>query len=182
MQYSALFLAFATLALAAPTTMPKRQFPTQFNPKEDITAAAKAWLQDTASVSSFLDFATSTFPSSPPNLLSKGVFALNAEKDELDHKMILDNFFIFETRTPNEDVIEAFNILVTEGKFQKVVDGLQDISTTGNLADVAIINKNRCKNVLPAIDVYFKAVAEATGQSEFVPAVRPAACGGQFHG
>lgn len=76
------------------------------------------------------------------------------------------------------DVVNAFNVLVTEGTFGKVVAGLKDISTTGNLGDVEAINENRCKNVLPAIDVYFNAVAVATGQSSFEPAVRPAACGG----
>lgn len=176
MQLSTIILAFfPALALTAPAVLSERQFPAKFNPNEDITAAAQAWLQDTATVSSFLEFSTSLFPLSPPHLRSKATAALNAEKDELNHKSILDAFFIDKAKTPNQAVVDASNVLVS-GTFQLVVDKLQDISKTGNLNDVADINNDRCKNVLPAIDVYFKAVAEATGQKEFVPAVRPAAC------
>jgi hypothetical protein len=139
--------------------------------------AASAWLQDTGFVSSFLDFAVSTFPNPPTNLGPNAAQALGAELDELNHKTILDNFFV-NTLTPNQDVVNAYNVLVTQGTFRQVVTGLADIAVTGNLADVATINANRCANVLPAIDVYFNAVAVATGQTSFSGAIRPAACGG----
>ena len=178
MQFSTSFLAvFPVLALAAPATLPKRQFPAQPNVNEDITMAASAWLQDTGFVSSFLDFAVSTSPNPPLNLVVNAAQALGAELDELNHKTILDNFFVNNTLTPNQDVVNAYNVLVTQGTFRKVVNGLLDIAATGNLADVAAINANRCANVLPAIDVYFNAVSVATGQAGFVPAIRPAACG-----
>jgi hypothetical protein len=177
MQFSTIFLAvLPALALAAPATLPKRQFPAQPNPNEDITMAAGAWLQDTGFVSSFLDFAVSTFPNPPPNLAANAAQALGAELDEVNHKMILDNFFV-NTLTPNQDVVNACNVLVTQGTFPAVVNRLIDIVATGNLTDVATINANRCANVLPAIDVYFHAVAIATGTG-FTPAIRPAACGG----
>lgn len=183
MQFSTLFLAsLPFLALAAPATLPKRQFPAQPNPNEDITAAAAAWLQDTGFVSSFLDFATSTFPAAPPNLLANAASAVGAELDELNHKKILDAFFVTNAAVPNPDIVAANDVLVNQFKFQMVVDGLMNITATGNLDIVAIINANRCANVLPAIDAYFNAVAVATGQPTFFPAIRPAACGGAFHG
>ncbi|KAF4633883.1 hypothetical protein G7Y89_g4227 [Cudoniella acicularis] len=72
----------------------------------------------------------------------------------------------------------AASQVLTSGTFQGVVDQLTDISNTGNLADIATINANRCANVLPAIDVYFAAVAQATGAQGVYQAIRPAACGG----
>ncbi|CZR63083.1 uncharacterized protein PAC_12980 [Phialocephala subalpina] len=177
MQFSTLFLAvFPALALAAPATLPKRQFPAQPNTNEDITMAAAAWFQDTFFVSTFFDYAVSTSPNPPFNLGANAAQALSAELDELNHKTILDNFFV-NTTTPNPDVVNAYNVLVTQGNFQQVVIGLADIATTGNLANVMTISTNRCAFVLPAIDVYFNAVAAATGQS--LPlAARPLACGG----
>jgi hypothetical protein len=185
MQLSTLFITVCpVLALAVPVTIPRRQFPNQFNPNEDITTAMFNWLQDTGFVSSFLDYATTNFPNPPTdgNLLTNAADALAAEIDETNHKGVLDNFFIFGTNAPNQDVINAYNVLVTQQTFQMVVDKLSDISTTGNLNDVQDINTNRCANVLPAIDVYFQAVATATGSSTVYQAIRPAACGGAFHG
>lgn len=52
------------------------------------------------------------------------------------------------------------------------------MSMTGNLAEVAAINIGRCANVLPAIDVYFLAVAQVTGSQVVYQAIRPAASGG----
>ncbi|KAF8850447.1 hypothetical protein BDZ45DRAFT_696768 [Acephala macrosclerotiorum] len=102
MQFSTLFVAvFPALALAAPATLSKRQFQAQPNLNDDITMAAIAWFQDTGLVSSFLDFAVSTFPNPPPNLAVKAAQALGAELDELNHKTILDNFFINNTLAPN---------------------------------------------------------------------------------
>lgn len=171
MQFSTRFLAvFPALTLAAPATLPKRQFPAWLNLNENITITASAWLQDTGFASSFLDFAISTFPNPPPNLA--------AEFDEVNHKTTLNNFFVNNTLTPNQDVVNAYIALVTQGHFQDVLNGLIDIAATGNLANVATINANRCANVLPAIDAYFNAVAVAMGQTGFVAAIRPAACGG----
>jgi hypothetical protein len=73
----------------------------------------------TGFVSFFLDFAVSTFPNPPPNLVANAAQARGAELDEVN---------------------------------------LTDIAAT--------INANRCANVLPAIDVYFNAVAVATGQRD----------------
>jgi hypothetical protein len=169
MYFSATLVAlFPILALAAPSSnvRSKRQ--------EDIATAAANWLQDTGFVSSYLDVAATLAPN---DVLSNGALALAAEKDELNHKAILDNFFIFFTDTPNQAVVNAKAVLES-GTFQSVVDLLQDMSVTGNVADVITINTVRCSQVLPAIDQYFIAVAEATGQATFAPAIRPAACGG----
>ena len=51
----------------------------------------------------------------------------------------------------------------------QVANGLMDISTT---------NMVSCSLVLPTIDVYFAAVAEALGNQVVYTTVRPAACGG----
>ncbi|KUJ24484.1 uncharacterized protein LY89DRAFT_713327 [Mollisia scopiformis] len=125
MQYSTILLAvFPIMALAAPTTMSKRQI------NEDIMTAALNWQQDTGFVSSYLDYAVSTFPNQPPNLLSNGAQALAAEQNEVLHKQILDNYFIYFTDTPNQNVINA-NAVLTSGNpstFMSVVNNLQDIS------------------------------------------------------
>ncbi|KAE8450698.1 hypothetical protein EG329_006043 [Mollisiaceae sp. DMI_Dod_QoI] len=173
MQYSTLLLTiFPLLALAAPApSASKRQI------QEDIMTAALNWQQDTGFVSSYLDYAVSTLPNSPPNLQTNGAQALAAEMNELSHKMVLDNFFITGTDTPNQDVINASNTL-TGGPFTTVVNLLGDISRTGNLDDIANINSGRCATVLPAIDVYFAAVAQALGTTGQLVAIRPLACGG----
>jgi hypothetical protein len=170
MHFSTAFVAvLPALALAAPTTsLPKRQV------NEDIATAAANWLQDTGFVSSYLDAAATL---APADVLTNGVLALNAENDETNHKMILDNFFVLGTNAPNQAVANAKAILES-GTFQTVVNLLGDISQTGNLADVQAINNVRCSQVLPAIDQYFIAVAQALGQTTFAPAIRPAACGG----
>lgn len=171
MHFSILFVTlFPILALAAPSTaVPKRQV------QEDITTAMLNWLQDTGFVSSYLDQAASLAPS---DVLADGALALAAENDERNHKAVLDNFFVFETDTPNQNVINANTTLITDGNFESVVMLLEDISVTGNLADIMAINFVRCANVLPAIDAYFIAVAQATGSSFFSPAIRPLACAG----
>ncbi|KAF8865897.1 hypothetical protein BDZ45DRAFT_784177 [Acephala macrosclerotiorum] len=178
MQFSTLFIAaFPLLALAAPTpsTIAYRQT------QADIATAMNDWLHDTFLVSSFLDYAVSFgLPNSPPNLESNAMAALTSEMDELSHKMVLDNYFLTNTDTPNQAVMAASQVLTTgnPGPFLQVVYGLMDMSVTGNLADVATINAIRCSVVLPAIDAYSLAVAQALGAAEVVPASRPAACGG----
>jgi hypothetical protein len=174
MHFSTLLLTLLpVLALAAPSTTPLKR---QNSPPtlDDINNAQLAWLQDTGAVSSFLDYAVSLFPGSPSDLLYQAWIALAAEKDELTHKAVLDSVFVFgDNADPN--VLAAYQVLVNDGTFQSVVDLLQDMANTGNLADVQLINSNRCANVLPAIDTYFAAAAHVTGGVAY-PAIRPLAC------
>jgi hypothetical protein len=178
MQFYTILLGISLplLALSAPTErIAKRSLSTELN------GAVAGWLQDTGFVSSFLDYAVSTFPTPPANLLANAAAALNAELDELSHKAILDSNFIF-VGPQNQAVINAYDVLVTQGTFMQVVNGLRTIAATGDLSQVATINTVRCGQVLPAIDVYFAAVAEALGQTGAYAAIRPAACGGVNHG
>ncbi|KAF8850807.1 hypothetical protein BDZ45DRAFT_184784, partial [Acephala macrosclerotiorum] len=101
--------------------------------------------------------------------------ALSAEMDELNHKAILDSFFLVGTANDNQNVQDANNVLVG-GSFMGVVRILGEIVITGDLNKPAQINEFRCRDVLPAIDAYSLAVAVATGASEYSLAVRPLAC------
>jgi hypothetical protein len=145
-------------------------------PKESITVTARNWLQDTKTVSSFLDYGV-TFPASlPPDILKNAAEALAAELDELTHKAMLDEYFINNTAEVNQKVYFANAVLVTGGIFQFVVDSLKNIPETDNVSIVKDINVARCMWILPTIDVYFEQVAFATNQTVIELAFRPLAC------
>lgn len=114
--------------------------------------AVMSWMNDTGKVSKFLDTATSF---TGDMFTRQATIALNAEKDELNHKMVLD------TALGSMDTIKAANdTLATKGTFQAVVDALQSMVDNGPddaQMQVDAINQNRCVNVLPNIDAYFAA-------------------------
>ena len=172
---AAAIIAFSTLTMATPI---KRQSgPTA----DDLANAVYAWQADTATVSEFLNIAA--LYTDDATFIEAATIALNAENDELTHKAVIDAVF-----GGYPDIITANNVLVNEGTFGAVVSGLQDMVNNGMAAigDVAIINANRCPNVLPAIDMYFGVVENALttapeGLTLAVPvggAVRPIVCGG----
>jgi hypothetical protein len=172
MHYSTLLLSLLpALALAAPSTTPSKR---QSSPPalDDIINAQILWNQDTNVVSNFLNYAAFL---SPSDVLAQAQIALAAEQDELTHKSVLDSVFVF-VDNPDPAVQAAYNVLVNEGTFGSVVSLLQDMTTTGNVADVQLINTNRCTNVLPAIDTYFAAVAQMLGTPFVLTAVRPLVC------
>lgn len=171
MQYSTLaFAVLPALALAAP------QFPVPFNPAEDVAAAALHWHDDTMTVSQFLDFGATAGAKNDPQLKAKALVAYNAEVDELNHKGVLDAYFgTLNSSSAPANLVSASQVLVQDGTFQLVVDGLFNISQDGNLHIITKINKDRCRFVLPAIDAYINAGAAAAGQSIPV-SVKPAAC------
>jgi hypothetical protein len=142
-----------------------------------LAQAVNDWQADTAAVSAFLNFAP-TFTDEAA-FINAAQSALNSENDETFHKAVIDMTFF--------NVIgEANNTLITEGTFNMVVMGLQNLVNNGLAAldTITSINQNRCGNVLPAIDMYFFAVENALttfpdGLSIPVPtggAVRPSAC------
>ncbi|KAJ3014366.1 hypothetical protein HKX48_005195 [Thoreauomyces humboldtii] len=141
----------------------------------ELIAAANAWRADTMKVSHYLNnAATMTGPA-----LQAAAYAANvAEKNELVHKAVIDRHPI--SKTPA--VLNANNMLVTQGHFQAVVDALTDVTNLGSRsrsANPAVINANRCPNVLFAIDAYLRAADQAAGGGVAQPsAVRPVACGG----
>jgi hypothetical protein len=172
MHYSTILLGLIpALAFAAPSSAPAKR---QSSPPtiDDIIAAQVLWQQDTQVVSNFLNYAAFL---STPDLLNYAQIALNAENDELTHKAVLDSLFVTGGQ-PDAAVIGANNVLVNQGTFQSVVNFLQDMVNTGNVADVQAINSNRCANVLPAIDAYFLAVAQELNTPFVLTAARPLVC------
>lgn len=131
-----------------------------------IANAVSSWMNDTGKVTNFLNTAASF---SGDEFTRQATIALNAEKDELNHKQVLD-----DALGQQPDVQSANNVLATQGTFQAVVDALQKMVNNGPdtaQADVDAINANRCVNVLPNIDKYFAAAGSAS-----VKAVRPTGC------
>lgn len=107
-----------------------------------IANAVASWMTDTGKVTKFLDTATSF---TGDEFTRQATIALNAEKDELNHKNILDAAMGMQP-----DVQAANNVLEMQGTFQMVVDTLQKMVSQGPdtaQADVDSINKNRCVNV-----------------------------------
>jgi hypothetical protein len=110
--------------------------------KIQIANAVSSWMNDTAKVTKFLNTATSL---TGDDYTKQATIALNAEKDELNHKKILDT-----AMGQMAYVIAANNVLETQGSFQNVVDILQKMVNEGPdmaQANVNAINQNRCINV-----------------------------------
>ncbi|CCF42927.1 hypothetical protein CH063_12784, partial [Colletotrichum higginsianum] len=104
-----------------------------------VMNAVMSWMQDTAKVTKFLNTATSF---TGAEFTKQATIALNAEIDELNHKMVLDAAF-----QGTDTVAQANAVLDTQGKFQQVVDTLQSMVTNGPdtaQKDVDSINNNRC--------------------------------------
>ncbi|KAF1961886.1 hypothetical protein CC80DRAFT_589360 [Byssothecium circinans] len=131
----------------------------------DLATAVSNWQADTSMVSNFLN----TGASIQNNVAFKqaATVAFNAEVDELNHKAIID---AANSQQPN--VISANSTLATGGAFQDVVDKLQIMSQQGRaaVANIDLINQNRCVNVLPNIDAYMASTGSAS------QAVRPDVC------
>lgn len=107
-----------------------------------IANAVLSWMNDTGKVTNFLDTATSL---TGDDFTRQATIALNAEKDELNHKTILD-----AAMGQQPDVQDANNVLAMQGTFQMVVDTLQKMVDGGPdtaQEDVNAINQNRCVNV-----------------------------------
>ncbi|KAH9231443.1 hypothetical protein K456DRAFT_1790654, partial [Colletotrichum gloeosporioides 23] len=104
-----------------------------------VMNAVMSWMQDTGKVTKFLNSATSF---TGAEFTKQATIALNAEIDELNHKMVLD-----AALTGMDMVAQANNVLATQGTFQQVVDTLQSMVTNGPdtaQKDVNSINNNRC--------------------------------------
>jgi hypothetical protein len=64
------------------------------------------------------------------DLVSQVATALVNEKDRLNYKAILDNWFLFVSN-PDENIQQANNELVDQDTFMVVVNGLQDLVDNG---------------------------------------------------
>ncbi|KAF2821420.1 hypothetical protein CC86DRAFT_448877 [Ophiobolus disseminans] len=131
----------------------------------DLATAVSNWQADTSMVSNFLN----TGASIQNNVQFKqaATVAFNAEVDELNHKAIID-----AATGTDPNVIAANSTLATGGSFQDVVDKLQQMSVQGMaaVANIDLINQNRCVNVLPNIDAYMASTGSAS------QAIRPTVC------
>ena len=158
--------ASKTTAAASDPTAGKPGGATNGVSDKQVANAVTSWMNDTAKVTKFLNTATSF---TGDEFTRQATIALNAEIDELNHKTILDAAF------GQMAMIQAANdTLATQGTFQAVVDTLQSMVDSGPdtaQAQVDVINKNRCVNVLPNIDMYFAAAGSAS-----IQAVRPTGC------
>jgi predicted Zn-dependent protease len=78
--------------------------------------AVNGWMNDTGKVTNFLNTATSLTGN---DYTTAATIALNAEKDELNHKAVLD------AGLDPAAIQKANDTLATQGTFQAVVDALQ---------------------------------------------------------
>ncbi|OYY56559.1 MAG: hypothetical protein B7Y53_01525 [Halothiobacillus sp. 28-55-5] len=134
-----------------------------------VQRAVRNWQQRTSIVSDFLSEAANLPQGQVANRAAR---ALQAENEELTSKATID-------QNCRPDALQAANSVLEGGAFQRVVDSLQRLAQNGNNlspGQVATIvqstNQNRCRNVLPNIDEYFR-VAQVQAS-----AVRPAQCRG----
>ena len=114
--------------------------------------------------------------------MSQAATALVNEKDELNHKAVLDNQFVFVSN-PDKTVQQANNKLVDQGTFMVVVNGLQALVDNGanmSPSDISAatqsINSDRCLFVLPSIDAYFQASGNLLSSGVTILANRPNNC------
>ncbi|KAH8650343.1 hypothetical protein BGZ60DRAFT_534431 [Tricladium varicosporioides] len=179
MQYTitaAIFFALCSnIARCGPLIVRQSNPPTL----QDIADAQSQWASDTSKVSQFLSAAESL---NPGDLVSQAATALANEKDELNHKAVLDNQFVFVSN-PDENVQQANNVLVDQGTFMIVVNGLQALVDNGaNMppsnvsAAIQSINTDRCSLVLPSIDTYFQASGNLLNNGITLLANRPNNC------
>jgi hypothetical protein len=133
--------------------------------------AVDGWMRDTGVVSNFLNTGGSL--TDEQTFKNQALIAHSAEVDELTHKNVLDQFM------PNNQNVKAANSTLSNGAFQLVVDQLQNMADNGRsqMGGIDLINKDRCINVLPNIDMYMREAALTIGMGRPVQqSVRPAAC------
>jgi len=132
---------------------------------EDLPTAVTNWRADTSRVSNFLDIGKSI--QNDAQFKAAANVAYLSEVNELEHKAVID------AANGNQPNVQGANsTLATGGSFQDVVDKLKIMRDQGKSAvnNIDLILQNRCVNVLPNIDEYFK----STGSQ--LKSVRPKAC------
>ncbi|XXH05583.1 hypothetical protein Hte_012015 [Hypoxylon texense] len=146
---------------------------------EELGGARNAWASDTSKVSQFLSAAPSLTGAA---LASQAAAAFAAESDEKAQKAVLDKQF---ARSDGDDEVRAAKaVLERPDTFQAVLDGLEALASAAGagysaaqVADaVGRINETRCRNVLPAIDAYFRAVGRVLDNGVTAVANRPDNC------
>jgi hypothetical protein len=170
-----LFALGSNVAHSYPLTYRQSNPPTL----NEIQTAQSEWSSDTTKVSQFLSVAESL---SPEDLVAQAETAFTNEYDELYHKAVLDNQFVF-VANPDANVQQANNELVDQGTFNVVLAGLQNLKANGlNMTPdevsslIQSINGDRCSFVLPSIDTYFQAAENLLGSAVTLTANRPTNC------
>lgn len=138
-----------------------------------LNTAVSGWQRDTGIVSNFLNIGPTL--TDEETFKNQALVAYSAEIDQLAHKNVLDQFIPGDN---NKNILQA-NQTLSMGSYQLVVDQLNRMSLQGRSAldGIDIINKDRCVNVLPSFDTYFREAAlNIGGGSGILQAVRPAAC------
>jgi hypothetical protein len=143
MQYSTLLLAaiLPALGLAAPAGQSIKASGSSTSaaagatgtPAKGGSGAVNGWMNDTGKVTNFLNTATSLTGS---DYTTAATIALNAEKDELNHKAVLD------AGLDPAAIQSANDTLATQGTFQAVVDALQASKSYRFLNFVCIADKS----------------------------------------
>jgi hypothetical protein len=158
----------AAAATGAPALTNKQQ-------ASALQSACNAWVSDTGVVSNFQNIGTGLTTNAQQFKQQAGI-GYNAEVDELLHKADIDNLI------GNDPTISVANLTLTNGSFQSVVNGLQDMNLNGpaRVGDIAAINAVRCPQILPAIDTYCQVAAKFAAKQGVTitatAAVRPSAC------
>ncbi|KAI2617742.1 hypothetical protein GGR54DRAFT_606737 [Hypoxylon sp. NC1633] len=165
---ASLLLGLASLSSAAPTLMSRSTI-------IDISGAVNGWASDTSQVSQFLSSAKGM---SGEALQSRAQTILAVAQDEPLEKKKLDDLL-----APDASVKAAGEILERPDVFKVVVDNLSNLANGGAsmtplevAAQIDGINETRCKNVLPAIDTYFKVASEKLNNGVRALANRPNNC------
>lgn len=174
---AALLIPTLTLSAPAPLSHSKRQATSP----QKLRDAANAWQADTQAVSNFLSIAATL---SGQDLRNQASTAFQRENDEANPEKSNIDAVLLNTGLPESgEVGTANDVLVTQGTFQVVVDGLSDLALNGDTFDQATIaskvdaiNNDRCGSVLPAIDMYFDAVANFVQDGVVLTAARPTQC------
>lgn len=141
--------------------------------KVAVQNAIQQWSLDTSLVSCSLNM----LPSGQLNqadFMDLADAAYDAEVDETIQKATLDALL------GDMPMVQSASANLTNGTFISVVDGLREMRIRGDTNNtqpvVNLINNNRCRPVMEAIDAYLAAGAMAVGNTTVPTAVRPQAC------
>jgi hypothetical protein len=172
-----LFIVWILVVLSTPYALPASSLslrathkngtlPDRNDNNELVEIAVNSWRRDTGVVSNFLNKGQSFTDNQ--TFKNQAFVAYSAEIDELSHKKVIDQYF-----SENQNIRKANATL--SGSFQLVVDQLFRMAIQGRQAidGIELINKDRCVNVLPSIDIYFR---ESAAGSQVKTAIRPDTC------
>jgi hypothetical protein len=132
-----------------------------------VVAAINSWNSDVAMVNNFLD----TPPTTGIDYANFASFTLGFAIDEPNKLTTLASIPALSTNATNavKDLKAVFGQVLTN--LQDIINNQNDLTVINQ--DIANINQVRCCNVLPDLDVLWKAAADAEGVSNLVNLVVP---------